>query len=566
MKGYKLIIIFLFLSSLTYSQKIEKVSASAKKVPQYSKISFNLKVKADFSDPFDQDDIKLDAIVFPNGRDSLIVPGFYVLGDTKNSEWKVRFAARSTGMYSAYFVLTTRSGIVKSRRVHFLVTASDGNGFLTMDKSGFFFKFNSGRKFRGIGTDFGWEARDFENQKFTYDFYFKELAANHGNFTRSWMAPNNLPLEWKKVDSKRYEDDTLRYNTSGMKRMDEVLDLAKQYGIYMMITLDFHGELKTKPNYWGSGDYWSSNLYNVANGGPCKTPADFFSNPIAKKRYKDRLRYFIARWGYSTHLGVIEFWNEVDNAMADENIPPQDIVSWHQEMSDYLKRIDPYHHIMTTSISHRTIPGLFDINNLDFAQAHIYSPKANLAEIIEGLNSKYKKPGVVGEFGYDWRGSPKPAEEGLFIKYFHLGLWRGLFSESPVLPLTWWWQFFITDGQLVELKKISTFSDLITNHSTEAIAPVTVTGDDRIEKLGLKSGQNLFVWLRNQNENEISAVTINVDNYKVSRSIYYMIYDCEKGTFSGTKSLDRVKGSLITLEHLAAQQDIAIYFTTNKTF
>ncbi len=557
--------LFVFTYSALVAQHIIEAKQSTESVLLYSKITFNLKASIDFNDPYDQEDILLNAIVFTPTGDSLIIPGFYQKGDKNESEWEVRFAAREVGPFSAYLLLKNQETSLKSGRLNFSVVESGANGFLSMAESPLFFRFDSGKKFRGIGTDFGWEAKDFEDQKFTYPYYFEMLEANNGNFARSWMAPHNLPLEWNDVDNHRYIDDTLRYNTSGANKMDEVLDLAQQHGIYMMFSLDFHGELKTQPNYWGGGNFWASNVYNVANGGPCESPADFFSNPSAIKQYKNRLRYFIARWGCHTHLAVIEFWNEVDNAMADENIPPEDIVLWHTEMANYLQEIDPYDHIVSTSISHRKIDGLFDIKNIDFAQAHIYSQTTNLAETIADLKSSYNKPGVVGEFAYDWTGAPAPVNEIFYNNYFHLGLWRGLFSEAPILPLTWWWEYFMENGQFEDLNKINTFSDFLIKNSTNSLRPIVVTGDSRVEKLGLISDQNLFLWIRNKSTINISDIAIDVNNYNFTGGLYYFVYDCARGTFSDVQQINRDEGEpLVILENLTARKEIALFFTTNK--
>ena len=75
----------------------------------------------------------------------------------------------------------------------------------------------------------------------------------------------------------------------------------------------------------------------------------------------NRLRYIVARWGYSPAIGMWEFFNEIDNIQfrdAKNPIPAEEIVAWHARMARYLKSIDPYGHPVTTSISHRDLEGL----------------------------------------------------------------------------------------------------------------------------------------------------------------------------------------------------------------
>jgi hypothetical protein len=78
---------------------------------------------------------------------------------------------------------------------------------------------------------------------------------------------------------------------------------------------------------------WKISPYNKANGGPAATPTEFFTSKKAQLRYKDKLRYIIARWGYSTHIAAWELFNEIDNAAFTPKdsviIPFSAIVQWH---------------------------------------------------------------------------------------------------------------------------------------------------------------------------------------------------------------------------------------------
>jgi hypothetical protein len=46
----------------------------------------------------------------------------------------------------------------------------------------------------------------------------------------------------------------------------------------LMFCLDYHGVFEVKPDYWGGNNFWPSHPYNAANGGPCQTQNDFFTN------------------------------------------------------------------------------------------------------------------------------------------------------------------------------------------------------------------------------------------------------------------------------------------------
>ena len=72
----------------------------------------------------------------------------------------------------------------------------------------------------------------------------KKLAANGGNFFRTWMIYWNLPVDWKTVNNNsRYQNTTSPYNESGMKRMDQLVQLCDSLGIHMMLALESHAGL-----------------------------------------------------------------------------------------------------------------------------------------------------------------------------------------------------------------------------------------------------------------------------------------------------------------------------------
>ena len=49
---------------------------------------------------------------------------------------------------------------------------------------------------------------------------------------------------------------------------------------------------------------------------------------------------------------------------------PDDVVAWHREMGAYLKKIDPYQHLVTSSFSGSAYPELWTIPEIDFSQSH----------------------------------------------------------------------------------------------------------------------------------------------------------------------------------------------------
>jgi len=388
--------------------QVESVTRLTAHPSRFGRLDFVVMLKAEWQDPYHADDIRLDLeLTAPSGR-SLVVPCFYERGESgASSEWLARYAPGEVGRYRGQVVLMVRGVRQAGVPVAFSVAASGARGFLHA-AGPWMFRFDNGEPFRGIGENLCWEARSSDDSKFfkalnedprfNYEYLLGRLSAGGGNFFRTWMCPWNLPLEWRHVvDTNRYTDDTARFNASAIRRMDELVDLAGSTDTYFMLTIDPHGA------FLGRG--WDLNSYNTANGGPVATPAEFFTDPVAKARYKDKLRYLVARWGWSPHLAVWEFFNEIDNAMYGQKparIPDGVITRWHAEMSAYLKAVDPYGRLVTTSVSHRDVAGMNEIPTMDFSQKHIYRNTASIPATIRQYVLAEGKPYVIGEFAREW--------------------------------------------------------------------------------------------------------------------------------------------------------------------
>ena len=265
-----------------------------------------------------------------------------------------------------------------------------------------------------------------------------------------------------------------------------------------MMAIDAHGSFIA-----GSG--WNSNPYNAINGGPCEKPGDFFTSPEAKARYKARLRYLVARWGYSRSVAFWEFWNEVDNAQYQgtqvirPTIPSRDIADWHQEMATYLKSIDPYGHLVTTSVSHRLIEGVFDMKDMDLNQIHIYRNIDSIPKLIRTANSLWENPYVIGEFGFDWDWNNLDHSIGFFFDFdLRRGQWYGVFHETPIYPMTWWWEFFDERNMDWIYKSVSTITNRMMAAGNATFEQVPVKTSIRgLESYAVKCGEEIYVYVVN---------------------------------------------------------------------
>jgi len=555
MKQLRLTGLFLLFAFLVQAQ-IQNTQLLNQSVTQYQKAEWNIDINTDFVNPFDMNEITVDmCLTSPSGK-KLVLPCYYESGTSgSKSLWKARFTAREKGKYSYHFELKKASGkTFSSPEQAFNAKASKAKGFLNLNNL-WTLKYDNGTLFRGIGENICWESRDeddsryfkklHEDKRFNYNYMLKKLAANGGNFFRTWMIYWNLPVDWKKVqNNSRYQNSDSYFNESGMKRMDELVQLCDSLGIHMMLALESHVGLM------GSG--WETSNYNIVNGGFAKTPTEFFALPAARAQYKNKLRLMVARYGYSPSIGAWEFFNEVDNAMynggPDKQIPADVVTDWHNEMSSYLKAVDPYKHIVTTSVSHRDIPGMNDLPNIDINQRHIYKNTAGIPSTIMDYTAKHNKPYIIGESGYEWDWSKDfnaiaPEMDGDFRR----ALWLGLFNPTPVLPMSWWWEFFENRGMMSYFAIVKQINDDMLQVGKGSFEKLDVKSNEKsMEVYGVKCGSKKYIYLYNASQKDKKIALSNINLTKIKGNV--QVLDCESGNYKTAKYNRTSDGSIAVSE------------------
>lgn len=496
----------LFAFSFAQGQ-ISKVTQETSSPKLYERTDFTITLKGTWSNPYLQEEAALDLVLtLPSGK-QIVQPCFYETGDSgKNSTWKARFTPREVGTYNYYFLYTEKGeGASKTEPKSFNVAPSNGKGFLSQGKNFWTLSYDNGQPFRGIGENICWESREHEatlyvknmdevHKRFNYDVMLPKFSKNGGNFIRIWMS--TFPIDSMHPQGHRYQaaPEGSYYNPSALERMDHFFDLLKENDIYVMLCL-------------GGGRPSSENM---------------FVSEKARQEYKNRLRFLIARYSWSPNLAYWEFFNEIDNVMYNRptEYTPEQVVAWHTEMSKYLKDTDPNKHLVTTSISHRDLPGLNYVANIDLNQMHIYKHTSSLPIEIWRNIAQYNKPYVIGEFGYEWdwnKNFNTMVDEK--IVDFKRGLWYGIFNPTPITPMSWWWEFFDEHGMVPYFNSVRQISDRM-----------------------LRDGNGDFKW--------ISAKTASADAYAVvcGNSVYAYAFNKSTEVIEDRIALNFVKDKEYKLE------------------
>ncbi|WP_053980733.1 cellulase family glycosylhydrolase [Marinagarivorans algicola] len=502
---------------------------------QFDVVDIDVHLVAQWQDPYVSSDVALDLeITTPSGEQKLL-PGYYLNGKSQApSHWKVKIAPHEPGLYKVRAKLTDNNVVVYGEYKNLTVTPSPKKGFIR-NYDGWSFVYDNGDLFRSIGQNFGWEARHnddsryfkalHEDKRFSYDEMIPKLRASGANTIRTWMIYWNLPVDWKNTaNSERYTNTTDRFNQSGIARLDQMLEIAQAQDMKVILSLDSHA------GFIGEG--WALNNYNTANGGPVSDPAAFFTDSSAKQLYKDKLRYVVARWSYSSAILAWEFFNEIDNIIysGPEHtaiVSDEAVVQWQNEVGEYLKAIDFHEHITTTSISHRDVKGLFELPSIDLSQTHLYKVTDRIPEIISEKNAAYAQPYFVGEYSAEWDWSVNFDEiSDTMITDFKRGLWYGLFAETPILPLTWWWEYFDKHDVSRYMRHVEVINRLMLAGGNLQRYPTPAVAEG-IYTAAVANTDKAFIYLLNKTD---QAQSVNLSQF-VPAKRDYQIFDGDSGVY-----------------------------------
>lgn len=302
------------------------------------------------------------------------------------------------------------------------------------------FTTDSGKTFYPIGQNVGWQSPGAD-----YPNIFVQMAQARMNWARVWMCHwDGKNPEW--VMGKRVEPG--RLDLEPIRRIEQIVKLAEQHGIYIQLVLQHHGQYSTTTD-----SNWAENPWNERNGGFLSSPIDFFTSARAINLTRQKYRYLIARWGYSPHIMAWELFNEVE--WTDAFRSRRDVVArWHRDMAQFIREQDIHNHLVTTS-SHMEFAELWQ--EMDYYQPHYYVPDITTT-LMDIKPESWQKPLFIGEWGssspWQW-GDPQALRVGLWVGTMcgHAGAaqwWAWDVTERAKLYAAW--------GSLTRLLKAAGFS------------------------------------------------------------------------------------------------------------
>jgi hypothetical protein len=476
---------------------------------QWEKFEIMIELDATFNNPYDPQDIRLDAQFESPSGETMVVPGFYyqdfnftIANGTQTMRpdgdptWRVRFTPTEAGAWRYRVIATTPTSSARGTWMTFNALEAINHGFIRIDsRNPRYFAFDDGTPYFPVGENIGWSVGQ---SLVDYQTWMDGLAGADGNFIRVWMASWEFGIEWLDTGLGNYERRQDR-----AFELDQVFNMARERDIYIMLSLINHGQYSETTN-----PEWESNPYNAANGGPLNTPIEFATNPDAIRFWHQRLRYIAARWGYSTNLMTWEWWNEINWTPL---VDPDVLAPWVARSAAYLRTLDPYDHLITHSGSQVGDTMVWGQESMDFTQAHIYDPSSLVlsfeAAITNWLRTYPDKPFLMGEFG-----SPAPIDtEGVML---HSGLWSAPMNGAAGTAMLWWWDTHIEPNDLYyHFAGIAAFyaeEDLGARQWTATTAELSERPNSRI--YGQQANDYALLWIVNRQYSPESLIDLYEGN------------------------------------------------------
>jgi hypothetical protein len=415
----------LIMSSLIHGPTIIVSPPAPAKVLKYVVVEFAVTTDRTFRNPFDPNEIAVDGVFSLHDGTRIILPAFW---DGKT--FVLRFCPPKPGDWTLTTSVKTGGGLEKGENRRFHVDDSASEGFVKPSSSNpRYFQLGSGKTFVPIGLNLCWPDKSGLP---SYEARFAKLQSVGGNFARIWTTQERR-LETREAGLGHYDVHSAAF-------YDGVLEFAGKHGIRTMLTFDDYRVL-AKTDYFNA--HWDTSPYNAANGGPLKEPTDFFTDPLSRKLYKQRLRYLVARYTAYPSLAIWELYNEQDN-IPKPGVPTE----WFREMTAYLASIDPYHHPITTSYSWDDKPEVWESPAVGLTQRHLYGQgdTVDFVTMIEENSRKldaFGKPRMIGEFGITWKEPDIALDKSKKGTPLHDALWASIMTGDSGGALTWWWDNYL---------------------------------------------------------------------------------------------------------------------------
>lgn len=506
--------------------QITGVELDLTEVPRYESIEMKLAVQAQYSNPYDMRQVRLDGVFTGPDGTQMTVPGFWDGQDA----WRVRFTPSQVGQWSYRLVIQDEGGTSLPAQGKFDVIPSELHGWIQTGKlvdpaySGHYLVYQDGTPFYGIGHG---DASTLYSNGF-------DLERGFGLFDQMKKAGENYVVWWPLYTNSPLSNSYDQYSGPNMSILDLVMKDAQKKGIFLVFTIWDHSELRNSTHAWGMGR-WQANGFSKL--GDIKS---FFTSDEAWAWQENFYRYLIARWGYSPAIGMWQTVSEINGTNAYDQTNP-----WHEKVNAYFAANDPYRHPTTASMS-GDVDWPEGFQAMDAPQVHVYNFKngpleidaVHAAQVIaywtQLMWGRAEKPNWVGEFGV-------PGNV-YYPELFHNSIWAALASGSAMTPAEWnnggLWGEMTTDMN-ADMNRLAQFvADIPLAKLNPSVLQITVgdaassTGAVQVRSWGVAGNDGGLLWVQ-----DFSLEGKTIDDVRTDKTVRQGVQVSIQGLAAGTYSV-----------------------------
>jgi len=463
--------------------EVVSVSVGGDDVSKYESVEMTLEIDAKYSNPYDTREVEVNGVFQIPGGGQWVVPGFWD-GD---GDWKIRFTPSKEGSWKYSIFVKDSRGTSNTYEGFLAVGPSDLHGWIIPGNSfdpsysSHYLVYHDGTPFYGVGycealnilID-GFDAEDGVG-------LFDNMKAANANYVVWW------PMYTNSIVGSSYDN----YSVGNMKVIDAVVKDAEKEGIVLVFTIWDHPNLRDETHAWGEGN-WTRNGFSKLGD-----IDSFFVSDEAWAWQENMYRYIIARWGYSTSIGMWQTVSEVNGTNAYDQTDP-----WHEKVNNYFVENDPYRHPTTASGSGEVdwqtghtimdMPQvhLYDFNN-NASQPDAVGAAKHIADWTHLMLKNADRPNWVGEFGV--------TGNAYYPELFHNSIWAALASGAAMTPAEWnsggsWGR--MTPEMNADLSRLTDFvSDLPLAQWNPSAVQVAAT-DEQLRGWGIAGQGGGLIWIQ----------------------------------------------------------------------
>lgn len=512
---FSFISVLLIATTLLSQPNFSKIEIFPREeIELFGKVELRFQMKS-YSNNYDSDIIKVDAVfTSPSGRNYKI-PGFYYVdyvklpdydcgldlpcellgvGKWQPYNWVVRFTPNEIGKWTYRIIAKDKKGTTKTPNnlsYNFICEPSDKTGFISKRNNRYLQK--GDQPLFLIGANVCWYERDgfskpIVNELGTNDYvrYFDILEENKANFTKVWINnPAGMSLtgrEWTTDKVHDFDD----YNQKDAWQLDKIFEMAEVRDLNIILCVFQQNTFVNTygVNNWKNNNSFNSNV-NSNREQSIDSPFAFFSDQNAKKLTKDMMRYMIARWGYATNLVAWKIFTEieqVENIWGKSGITPpkgylESVFEWHADMARYISETDAFGHLITTSSPNKysnggkEYPRVF--YNMDLTISHDYKGINTLNDLkvfekhlLVRANAYLSEDKLQDKpyMSQEWGVTPgKKLKEMDPVGYaYHCCLWSSAMTGAFGSVLSWEWDTYLVKKDLFKrIKPVSIFMNSV---------------------------------------------------------------------------------------------------------